>query len=77
MPPAVPADVDGAVADPGAAAGVPAEKEDDLYTKLKTLQRQLEFLDIQEEYIKVGHFEMKGTFAVASARRSAAPRRTR
>ena len=29
-------------------------KEDgDLYIKLKTLQRQLEFLDIQEEYIKV------------------------
>lgn len=28
------------------------EVEDDLYTKLKTLQRQLEFLDIQEEYIK-------------------------
>eukprot|EP00882_Tetradesmus_deserticola_P006800 GHRQ01007160.1.p1 GENE.GHRQ01007160.1~~GHRQ01007160.1.p1 ORF type:complete len:273 (+),score=142.79 GHRQ01007160.1:267-1085(+) len=26
--------------------------EDDLYTRLKTLQRQLEFLEIQEEYIK-------------------------
>jgi 26S proteasome regulatory subunit T3 len=28
------------------------EGVDDLYTKLKTLQRQLEFCDIQEEYIK-------------------------
>merc|ERR1719503_489056 len=26
--------------------------EEDLYTKMKELQRQLEFLDIQEEYIK-------------------------
>lgn len=48
MPPAVAsADVEGE-----GAVAVPAEKEDDLYTKLKTLQRQLEFLDIQEEYIK-------------------------
>eukprot|EP00959_Pyramimonas_sp_CCMP1952_P097285 2033522-Pyramimonas_sp.AAC.1 len=31
----------------------PREGElEDLYTKLKTLQRQLEFVDIQEEYIK-------------------------
>ena len=28
------------------------EEEDDLYAQLKTLQRQEEFLDIQEEYIK-------------------------
>ncbi|KAK8574229.1 hypothetical protein V6N13_097218 [Hibiscus sabdariffa] len=26
--------------------------EDDLYTRLKSLQRQLEFIDIQEEYVK-------------------------
>ncbi|KAE9596095.1 hypothetical protein Lal_00031111 [Lupinus albus] len=26
--------------------------EDDLYSRLKTLQRQLEFIDIQEEYVK-------------------------
>lgn len=26
-----------------------AEEDEDLYTKLKTLQRQLEFLEIQEE----------------------------
>lgn len=28
------------------------QEEEDLYTRLKTLQRQLEFLEIQEEYIK-------------------------
>jgi len=34
--------------------GKPSSKEGqgDLFTKMKTLQRQLEFLDIQEEYIK-------------------------
>ncbi|KAF5831688.1 26S proteasome regulatory complex [Dunaliella salina] len=32
-------------------AALPSQDED-LYTRLKTLQRQLEFLDIQEEYIK-------------------------
>ena len=29
-----------------------ASDEDDLYSRLKTLQRQLEFIDIQEEYVK-------------------------
>lgn len=29
-----------------------AADEDDLYSRLKTLQRQLEFIDIQEEYVK-------------------------
>lgn len=33
-------------------AAAAVENEEDLYTKLKTLQRQLEFLEIQEEYIK-------------------------
>ncbi|KAG7667174.1 hypothetical protein Ndes2526B_g04320 [Nannochloris sp. 'desiccata'] len=33
------------------AAGIDSANED-LYTRLKTLQRQLEFLEIQEEYIK-------------------------
>jgi hypothetical protein len=28
------------------------EQEEDLYTRLKQLQRHLEFVDIQEEYIK-------------------------
>ena len=28
------------------------QQEEDLYTRLKQLQRQLEFVDIQEEYIK-------------------------
>lgn len=28
------------------------ESDDDLYAQLKALQRQEEFLDIQEEYIK-------------------------
>ena len=27
-------------------------EEDDLYSRLKSLQRQLEFIDIQEEYVK-------------------------
>ena len=35
-----------------AAAKEQAEGVEDLYTRLKTLQRQLEFCDIQEEYIK-------------------------
>ena len=29
-----------------------AQEDDDLYAQLKGLQRQEEFLDIQEEYIK-------------------------
>lgn len=33
-------------------AGPADVAEEDLYTRLKTLQRQLEFLDIQEDYIK-------------------------
>mmetsp|Transcript_6733 Transcript_6733/g.27470 ORF Transcript_6733/g.27470 Transcript_6733/m.27470 type:complete len:411 (-) Transcript_6733:58-1290(-) len=33
-------------------AGAAGESEADLYTRLKTLQKALEFLDIQEEYIK-------------------------
>ncbi|GKD68791.1 26S proteasome regulatory subunit 6B, partial [Tanacetum coccineum] len=28
------------------------ESEDDLYTRLKTLSRQIEFIEIQEEYVK-------------------------
>ncbi|GKV29379.1 hypothetical protein SLEP1_g38314 [Rubroshorea leprosula] len=30
----------------------PTSEEDDLYSRLKSLQRQLEFIDIQEEYVK-------------------------
>ncbi|KAK6141810.1 hypothetical protein DH2020_024448 [Rehmannia glutinosa] len=44
-PPTLPApesDVSSSIADP----------EDDLYSRLKTLQRQLEFFEIQEEYVK-------------------------
>ena len=33
-------------------AAAPSESEGDLYTRLKTLQRQLEFYEIQEEYIR-------------------------
>ena len=29
-----------------------ADNEEDLYTRLKSLQRQLEFIEIQEEYVK-------------------------
>ncbi|RWW13351.1 hypothetical protein GW17_00022926, partial [Ensete ventricosum] len=29
-----------------------ADEEDDLYGRLKSLQRQIEFIDIQEEYVK-------------------------
>ncbi|KAI5410022.1 26s proteasome regulatory subunit 6B [Lathyrus oleraceus] len=32
--------------------GDSASDEDDLYSRLKSLQRQLEFIDIQEEYVK-------------------------
>lgn len=35
------------------------DAEEDLYTKLKTLQRQLEFLEIQEEYIKTEQTNLK------------------
>lgn len=31
---------------------VPYDGEDDLYARLKSLQRQLEFIEIQEEYVK-------------------------
>ena len=41
-----------AAMDVDAPAAVAEPTEEDLYTRLKTLQRQLEFLDIQEEYIK-------------------------
>ena len=30
----------------------PGESEEDLYSRLKELQRELEFVDIQEEYVK-------------------------
>ncbi|MCI07808.1 26S protease regulatory subunit 6B, partial [Trifolium medium] len=32
--------------------GESSSDEDDLYSRLKSLQRQLEFIDIQEEYVK-------------------------
>lgn len=35
--------------DPSSSA---ADADDDLYSRLKTLQRQLEFIEIQEEYVK-------------------------
>ncbi|KAH0657578.1 hypothetical protein KY289_026326 [Solanum tuberosum] len=31
---------------------IPSDGEDDLYARLKSLQRQLEFIEIQEEYVK-------------------------
>ena len=37
---------------PAAAAAAPAKAAPDVYARMKALQRQLEFLDIQEEYIK-------------------------
>lgn len=33
--------------------------EEDLYTKLKNLQRQLDFLAIQEDYVKDEHKNLK------------------
>ena len=36
----------------GGAAAEPAAEEEDLFTRYKLLQRQLEFLAIQEEYVK-------------------------
>ncbi|KAJ9185015.1 hypothetical protein P3X46_004693 [Hevea brasiliensis] len=49
LPPSIPAarsDLQQAFADLSSA------DEDDLYSRLKSLQRQLEFIDIQEEYVK-------------------------
>ncbi|GAB4818309.1 hypothetical protein N2152v2_005355 [Parachlorella kessleri] len=43
-----------------------AEGDEDLYTKLKTLQRQLEFLEIQEEYIKEEQKYLKNELLRAS-----------
>eukprot|EP00743_Colponemidia_sp_Colp-15_P001695 GILK01001851.1.p1 GENE.GILK01001851.1~~GILK01001851.1.p1 ORF type:complete len:413 (-),score=80.87 GILK01001851.1:118-1356(-) len=39
--------------------GLQEESEQDLYVKLKQLQRKLEFLEIQEEYIKDEHKNLK------------------
>lgn len=36
--------------DPSSSSAV--DNEEDLYTRLKSLQRQLEFIEIQEEYVK-------------------------
>uniref|UniRef100_A0A6V7QRK8 26S proteasome regulatory subunit 6B homolog n=1 Tax=Ananas comosus var. bracteatus TaxID=296719 RepID=A0A6V7QRK8_ANACO len=48
-PPSFPAT---AVSSAGAAASAAADEEEDLYGRLKSLQRQIEFVDIQEEYVK-------------------------
>ncbi|KAF7120470.1 hypothetical protein RHSIM_Rhsim13G0058000 [Rhododendron simsii] len=37
----------------------PTSDEDDLYSRLKSLQRQLEFIEIQEEYVKDEHKNLK------------------
>lgn len=38
--------------DPKSSEQPQSSDEDDLYSRLKSLQRQLEFIDIQEEYVK-------------------------
>jgi len=38
---------------------VDSEPQEDLYTRFKSLQRQLEFLDIQEEYVKEEQLNLK------------------
>ncbi|GFZ01772.1 regulatory particle triple-A ATPase 3 [Actinidia rufa] len=37
----------------------PSSDEDDLYSRLKSLQRQIEFIEIQEEYVKDEHKNLK------------------
>lgn len=37
----------------------PTSDDDDLYSRLKSLQRQLEFIEIQEEYVKDEHKNLK------------------
>jgi len=41
---------------------------DDLYTKYKKLQRQLEFLEVQEEYIKDEQKNLKKRISTCSRR---------
>ncbi len=41
------------------AAAEPAVAAEDLYTKYKRLTRQLEFLNVQESYIKDEHRNLK------------------
>jgi 26S proteasome regulatory subunit T3 len=41
-----------AVSPASASAAASAEEEDDLYGRLKSLQRLMEFIEIQEEYVK-------------------------
>ncbi|OMO75884.1 hypothetical protein COLO4_25839 [Corchorus olitorius] len=43
----------------GSAVDPTAADDDDLYSRLKSLQRQLEFIDIQEEYVKDEHKNLK------------------
>ncbi|CAJ1960610.1 unnamed protein product [Sphenostylis stenocarpa] len=38
--------------------------EDDLYSRLKSLQRQLEFIDVQEEYVKDEQKNLKREYLV-------------
>ena len=49
-------------------ASADAQEEEDLYTRLKTLQRQLEFLEIHEEYIKTEQMNLKRELLRAQVR---------
>ncbi|GFZ19993.1 regulatory particle triple-A ATPase 3 [Actinidia rufa] len=44
---------------PAASDTAPSSDEDDLYSRLKSLQRQIEFIEIQEEYVKDEHKNLK------------------
>ncbi|KAG6528017.1 hypothetical protein ZIOFF_010154 [Zingiber officinale] len=48
-PPAFPASF---AASSSGSSSLPSEEDDDLYGRLKSMQRQLEFIEIQEEYVK-------------------------
>ncbi|KAG6524177.1 hypothetical protein ZIOFF_014068 [Zingiber officinale] len=48
-PPALPASF---AASSSGSSSLPSEEDDDLYGRLKSMQRQLEFIEIQEEYVK-------------------------
>ena len=45
------------------------ESEEDLYTRLKELQRELEFVEIQEEYIEMSRKTSRSSCPSAARRR--------
>ena len=58
-----------AAAGEGAGAKGGAREDEDLYIRMKQLQRQLEFLEIQEEYIKARRAARRATRRCAARAR--------